>query len=161
MIKNLLLLLVAMLEGAGRDEGYNQLHLLHCSSISDTCCPRVLHFLQVYLHAGMHGYLFKAGCRLTLPAKRSRNPVLVFMSQLWCCSFPEKEVLAMNHNGTYIRLKIQSPLTAIFIATLLSRICSAFYSYEMRHDCKDRIISPGTQNKIALDFKSLPMVSTK
>lgn len=59
MIRNLLLSSVAMLEGAERDEGYNQLHLLHCSSILDTCCPRDLFFLQAYLH----GYLFKEGCR--------------------------------------------------------------------------------------------------
>lgn len=62
MIRNFLLSLAAMLGGAGRDEGYNQLHLLHCSSMSDTCCPRDLHFLQAYLHAGMHGYLFEEGC---------------------------------------------------------------------------------------------------
>lgn len=56
MIRNLLHSLVAILEGAGRDEGYNQLHPLCCSSISDTSCLGALHFLQAYLHAGMHGY---------------------------------------------------------------------------------------------------------
>ena len=129
MISNLLLSLVAMLEGAGRDEGYKQLHLLYCSSISDTCCPRDLHFLQAYLHAGTHSYLFKEGSQWhSLP--RGAKPQISYFSQLRWCSFTEK-VLGMNHNCTYIRLN-SLLLTAILIATLISRIYSAFHSHKTR-----------------------------